>query len=83
MRVSSNTANSIVFSRSPRQNLLELGASPDVLDNRELTPIYHCCVMDNGLGEECVRILLQHQADLTCEDSQQWNLLHQVSCCCC
>jgi len=60
------------------KNLLDLGASPDVLDLRDLTPLYHCCIMDKGTGEECVRMLLDRGARLDCVDSQKWNILHQV-----
>nr|CAB3266051.1 SH3 and multiple ankyrin repeat domains protein 3-like [Phallusia mammillata] len=61
---------------SALKTLLDLGASPDVIDNRDLSPVYHCGLI--GSRVECLIVLLQNGADLSCVDSQGWTILHQV-----
>uniref|UniRef100_F7BJQ5 Uncharacterized protein n=1 Tax=Ciona intestinalis TaxID=7719 RepID=F7BJQ5_CIOIN len=58
------------------KTLLDLGASPDCYDSKDLTPLYHCCLVDDNV--ECLNVLIHAGCKNTCVDSQGWTVLHQV-----
>ncbi|XP_035663304.1 SH3 and multiple ankyrin repeat domains protein 3-like isoform X3 [Branchiostoma floridae] len=58
------------------KSLLELGSSPDYKDARNLTSLYHCCMM--GGNPTCCEILLHNHADPHVADEQGWQPMHQA-----
>ncbi|CAH1250609.1 SHANK1 [Branchiostoma lanceolatum] len=58
------------------KSLLELGSSPDYKDARNLTSLYHCCMM--GGNPTCCEVLLHNHADPHVTDEQGWQPMHQA-----
>ncbi|XP_078662646.1 uncharacterized protein LOC144906335 isoform X4 [Branchiostoma floridae x Branchiostoma belcheri] len=58
------------------KSLLELGSSPDYKDARNLTSLYHCCMV--GGNPTCCEILLHNHADPHVTDEQGWQPMHQA-----
>ncbi|XP_066265828.1 SH3 and multiple ankyrin repeat domains protein 3-like isoform X4 [Branchiostoma lanceolatum] len=58
------------------KSLLELGSSPDFKDARNLTSLYHCCMV--GGNPTCCEVLLHNHADPHVTDEQGWQPMHQA-----
>ncbi|KAM4553272.1 SH3 and multiple ankyrin repeat domains protein 3 isoform 1-T1 [Fundulus diaphanus] len=56
--------------------LLDLGASPDYKDSRGLTPLYHSAMV--GGDPYCCELLLHDHAQVSCEDENGWQEIHQA-----
>ena len=56
--------------------LLSLGASPNYIDTKGLTPLYHCAIMGDDMS--CCEALLKHRSDVGVKDQTGWSELHQV-----
>ncbi|ESP03120.1 hypothetical protein LOTGIDRAFT_171723 [Lottia gigantea] len=56
--------------------LLDLGASPDYKDYRNLTPLYYC--VSNDTNAMCVETLLHERAVIGTHDEQGWFEIHQA-----
>ncbi|KAK6168765.1 hypothetical protein SNE40_019947 [Patella caerulea] len=56
--------------------LLDLGASPDYKDYRNLTPLYYC--VSNDSNAICVEVLLHERAVVGTHDEQGWFEIHQA-----
>lgn len=69
--ISNGSALIIIF-----QMLLSLGASPNYLDAKGLTPLYHTAIMGDDIS--CCHALLKHRSDIGVKDQSGWNELHQV-----
>ena len=72
------------FVRSMFQALLELGASANVLDERNLTPLFHLIVNTKendafGNSSDCCLILLEDHSTVDCRDATLSTELHH--CC--
>lgn len=59
------------------QILLSYGASPNCLDAKGLTPLYHAAIMGDDTGA-CIT-LLRHRAEIGTKDQGGWSELHHVS----
>nr|XP_039254552.1 SH3 and multiple ankyrin repeat domains protein 3-like isoform X1 [Styela clava] len=58
------------------RTLIEFQASPNVVDSRDLTPLYHCILL--GSDPSAARILIQSNSIIGCRDSQGWTEIHQA-----
>ncbi|XP_076344264.1 uncharacterized protein LOC143244091 isoform X2 [Tachypleus tridentatus] len=58
------------------KTLLDLGASPNLRDNRKLTPLYYTVIC--GCDNQLTKLLLQEYADLGSADHQGWQEVHQA-----
>ena len=59
------------------QTLLDLGASPDVKDALDLTPLYYS-VCNEDAAQECTHMLLHERARIGMCDANGWYEIHQV-----
>lgn len=57
--------------------MLDLGASPDCKDARDLTPLYYSVSNDDTL-QDCTLMLLHERARIGICDEQGWYEIHQV-----
>lgn len=71
----------LIHSFSLHRTLLELGASPNYRDGKNLTPVY--ISITRKADPKITEALLHDHATLGTQDSQGWNEVHQVSCYCC
>jgi hypothetical protein len=68
--------NNLIFKHIHR-TLLELGASPNYRDGKNLTPVYLSITKKND--PKVTEALLHDHAVLGTQDTQGWNEVHQVS----
>ena len=58
------------------RTMLELGASPNYRDSKNLTPLYHSVTMNTDPG--ITETLLHDHAHIGAQDLQGWQEIHQV-----
>ena len=58
------------------RTMLELGASPNYRDSKNLTPLYHSVTMNTDAG--ITETLLHDHAHIGAQDLQGWQEIHQV-----
>lgn len=56
--------------------LLSLGASPNYIDSKGLTPLYHATIMGDEMS--CCDALLKYRSVVGVKDQAGWSELHQV-----
>ncbi|BFZ25284.1 hypothetical protein BsWGS_28323 [Bradybaena similaris] len=67
----------IVGNAEAIRTLLDLGASPDSRDAKELTPLYYSVSTDDS-HQECTYLLLHERASIGVCDEQGWYEIHQA-----
>ncbi|CAG5122612.1 unnamed protein product, partial [Candidula unifasciata] len=67
----------IVGNTEAIRTLLDLGASPDSRDSKELTPLYYSVSNDDS-HQECTYLLLHERASVGVCDEQGWYEIHQA-----
>ncbi|GFN86305.1 Sh3 and multiple ankyrin repeat domains protein 3, partial [Plakobranchus ocellatus] len=70
--------SAIVGNAEAIRTLLDLGASPDVKDALDLTPLYYSVCNEDSV-QECSHMLLHERARIGMCDANGWYEIHQVS----